>query len=50
VKVSIALRHTIELLEDTLYGAGTAAASHGDVELVRVVVGHDDVKLAGEGV
>ena len=35
--------HTIELLEDALYGAGTAAASHGDIELVLVVVGHDDV-------
>lgn len=30
---------TIELLQDTLHGAGAAAAGHGDVELV-VVLGH----------
>jgi len=36
-------KRTIELLEDALYGAGTAAAGHGDIELVLVVIGHVDV-------
>jgi len=36
-------KHTIELLEDALYGAGTAAAGHGDIELVLVVIGHVDM-------
>lgn len=28
---------TIELLEDSLHGTGTAAAAHGDVELVLMI-------------
>lgn len=31
--------HTVKLLQDSFHGAGTAAAAHGDVELV-LVVGH----------
>lgn len=29
--------HTVKLLQDSFHGAGTAAAAHGDVELVLVV-------------
>jgi len=43
VSGSMEYKHTIELLEDALYGAGTAAAGHGDIELILVVVGHADV-------
>jgi hypothetical protein len=31
---------TVELLEDSVDGAGAAAAGHADVELVGVLVGH----------
>lgn len=37
---------TIEFLEDTLHGAGAAAAAHGDVELV-LVVGHNEGLVGG---
>lgn len=36
--------HTIELLEHPLHGAGAAAASHGDIELV-VVLRHIDCRI-----